>query len=330
MIVIEGANVQEVLPRALELIRKKGVPRDTRYGPVLVMEQPVTTVYRRPTERVIFYPGRDANPYFHLMEALWMLAGRNDVAWPAQFAKKIAEFSDDGETFHGAYGHRWRQHFGGDQLEAIVQNLRNNPDCRRQMLQMWDGVADLGHNGKDVPCNTVAHFQVNPWGTLDMTVFCRSNDIIWGCYGANAVHFSILQEYMAARIGVPVGSYWQISDNWHAYVEVLERTQIEPMANYYDDEVSPYPLIHPKYANTWDAQLEMFMEQGPVLPMGPIDPFFRSVACPILASWDAYKSNEGMDKFNQALAPLENCKARDWQVACAQWLTRRLQKWLRR
>ena len=43
-------------------------------------------------------------------------------------------------------------------------------------------------------------------GRLQMTVHCRSNDIIWGTYGANAVHFSILQEYVAARIGVDLGT----------------------------------------------------------------------------------------------------------------------------
>jgi hypothetical protein len=47
---------------------------------VLVSQTPVVTCYSAPTQRVLFSPMRDANPFFHLMEALWMLAGRDDVA----------------------------------------------------------------------------------------------------------------------------------------------------------------------------------------------------------------------------------------------------------
>jgi thymidylate synthase len=72
--------------------------------------------------------------------------------------------------------------------------------------------------GKDVPCNTNAFFRVTN-GKLDMMVNCRSNDIFWGAYGANAVHFSFLQEYVASSIGVEVGRYWQNSFNFHAYVD---------------------------------------------------------------------------------------------------------------
>jgi hypothetical protein len=35
-----------------------------------------------------------------------------------------------------------------------------------------------------------------------MTVTNRSNDLCWGMLGANYVHFTILQEYLAARLGV--------------------------------------------------------------------------------------------------------------------------------
>ena len=53
--------------------------------------------------------------------------------------------------------------------------------------------------------------------------------MIWGAYGANAVHMSILLEYMAARIDCAVGTYYQFSNNLHAYVDTLEKVKnIEP------------------------------------------------------------------------------------------------------
>ena len=57
-----------------------------------------------------------------------------------------------------------------------------------------------------------------------MTVCNRSNDMLWGAYGANAVHMSMLQEYLASRLEIAVGEYTQISDSFHVYQnDVWER-----------------------------------------------------------------------------------------------------------
>ena len=144
MRVLQARNVHEALPLALRLLDQAGVERPSRNGPVLVIPEPVTVVYERPCERVIFHPERDCNPFFHIFESLHYLAGRNDVASLARYAKQMLEYSDDGVTLHGVYGHRWRKHFGFDQLTQIVAALKKNPDDRRCILQMWDARCDLG------------------------------------------------------------------------------------------------------------------------------------------------------------------------------------------
>src|SRR6185312_5208239 len=141
-----------------------GEKQGSRNGEVLVSPTPVLICNQYPTRRVLFNPRRNANPFFHLMEALWMLAGRNDSeflnSFVGDFGKRFAE--SDG-TLHGAYGYRWRKHFdlewGGaenlpDQLETAVNLLRKNPDDRRVVIAMWDPVADLGADKKDICCNT--------------------------------------------------------------------------------------------------------------------------------------------------------------------------------
>ena len=60
-------------------------------------------------------------------------------------------------------------------------------------------------------------------GVLNMSVTNRSNDIVWGLFGANAVHMSILHEYMAARTESKVGVYTHFSNNAHAYLDTLEK-----------------------------------------------------------------------------------------------------------
>jgi hypothetical protein len=232
MRVLTARNVHEALPLGLKLLYQEGVRRDSRNGPVLVAPFPVTTVYERPCERVLFWPERDANPFFHLYESLWMLDGRRDVAGVVKYAKNMANFSDDGENFHGAYGARWLDHFAEyipahkeyepmNQLSLIIEALKANVDDRRSVLSMWDPSKDLGRQGKDLPCNLTATFQRGSEGELNLTVFNRSNDIVWGAYGANAVHFSVLLEYMALAIGCLVGTYRQVSVNWHGYLSTL-------------------------------------------------------------------------------------------------------------
>lgn len=185
MHVITARNVNDALYQGINYLSRVGISRDSRNGPVKVSPIPVTTVYMQPLERVLFWKDRDANPFFHLYESLWMLAGRNDVTPLVKYAKQMHQYSDDGKTLHGAYGYRWRHAFGRDQLALITDALKKNRDDRRQVLQMWDARQDLGRVGKDLPCNTIATFQINTDGELDLTVFCRSNDIIWGCLAAD-------------------------------------------------------------------------------------------------------------------------------------------------
>ena len=340
MKVIWSRNVNDALVKGVQLLKEGGRPQPSRAGGTLEYPEPVCTVYERPLERVLFDPVRDANPFFHLMEALWMLAGRRDVAWLARFNQRMATYSDDGVVFNAAYGFRWREQFQlaaahggkfGDQLTAIVRLLRSDPDSRRAVLQIWDAEADLGVPSKDLACNTQAMFKIRG-GRLSITVSNRSNDIIWGCYGANAVQFSMLLEYMAARIGVETGQYRQVSDSFHAYDEVWPK--ISGIAERYDGdpyirgEVSVYPLI--AAADAFDADLKRWFDDPPDrLSFEQWDrearqdawrnPYFIRVATPIYNAWFAYKRKDR----EAATKWLDRCGATDWRRAAREWLERR-------
>ena len=321
MQIISARNVSEALILGLRAVNEEGLLRDSRNGPVKVFEYPVTTVYEKPDERVVFYPDRDANPYFHFMEGLWMIAGRNDVEWISRFNASIANYSDDGVTFHGAYGYRWRKHFGIDQLESIAAALKANPDDRRIVLQMWDPRVDLGFEGKDFPCNTAIKFRIVD-GRLDMTVENRSNDMIWGAYGANAVHFSMLQEYMAAKVGASLGHYWQVSTNFHSYMDTLKKHSalliVDPTDTpYHKGEVTPFPMVQD--INVWDRELEMFMQEGDGA-IGYTEPFFKRVAIPIMQSHRAFKAK---DYVTAAGIAIGSCVAKDWSRAISEYVERR-------
>lgn len=353
MRVIIVRNVQQALPVGLDILLKEGYDRDSRNGPVRIAPWPVTTIYTHPMERVLFWTSRDANPFFHLYEALWMLAGRNDVDGPARFAKQMRTYSDDGVSMHGAYGYRWRFWFSDldgdgsclDQLNIIAGILRQNPDDRRCVLQMWDANFDLGKQGKDFPCNTTATFQRDKDGRLDLTVFCRSNDIIWGCYGANAVHFSVLLEYMALKIGCPVGVYRQVSVNWHAYHETLTpladlpAKALDPLVSapevtwcpYRSGYVNSSPLGQD--ADRVDELIAALLEdvdtgfanrdEGPSF----YEPFFYAAYHLLAAHWLHKRGSTYAAEDRLFMAQSKFCGHRnDWLQAGLEWIQRRLRK----
>lgn len=342
MHVISTQNVHTALPKGIDLLRKEGIWTDTRNGLALVSPVPVTTQYSNPKERVIFWPERDANPFFHIFEAMWMLLGRDDVESVAGYAKQMREYSDDGKTLRGAYGHRWRNWFDTDNLKLCIEHLKVAPNSRRVVLPMFDPDTDtFNHNVKDIPCNLVIHFRKSPLnGRLDMTVFCRSNDIVWGAYGANAVHFSFLQEYVAICVGMQVGQYWQVSDDFHIYKPQYEKLSEAKLGGLLDVDqpltrVNPYMVhssapTHPLMSipeGPWLSELARCLDQkGRVLWE---DPFISAVLAPILRAHHVYKITEGEERYVKALDELAKCSNWDWYQACSQWINRRYRAWER-
>lgn len=298
-------------------------PEPTRNGPALVCPEMVVTTYLRPAERVLFHAGRDANPIFHLMESLWMLAGRRDVEFLQQFNSRIGQYSDDGQTYNAAYGYRWREHFGRDQLAGVIKLLRRDPATRQAVVQIWDS-ADLLKRTKDKACNTQAVFEVRG-GRLNMTVFNRSNDIWWGAYGANAVHFSVLHEVVAAATGHHLGVYRQASVNFHLYTELYDAArylQSPPVVEEYDHYarglVRPLPLMLNSEYQTFLAECEMFCADPFNERVHYANQFFADVARPMAQVSRARRMRVGDGRYYA-----QRIRAEDWRRATLEWIDRR-------
>lgn len=336
MYVIEEPGANAALAAGIDYLNKHGITEQSRNGPVLVAPGPVTTVYARPKERVLFSPTRNANPFFHLLgDALWCLSGSNDVAWPISFNQRYADYSDDGKTQHGAYGDRWKWHFlkrgahNIDQLAWIVAELTEKPESRQAVLTMWDPSVDLRRIGKDVPCNTQVYFDRRN-EELNMTVLCRSNDIMWGAYGANVVQFSVLQEYLAAKLQCPVGVYRQVSNNFHLYTEKFSTAKLETIIRESDEGQSRYaelpdgPLDMIEDPDAWDKDLKLFM-RGTFERFTRLDfrePFFNEVAGPMYNAWALQKAKN----YEAAIKICEeDISAPDWRWACTEWLQRKME-----
>ncbi len=302
------------------------------------------TEYTHPNERVLFSPERDANPFFHFFEALWILAGRRDVAFLKQFVSTMDRFSDDGITFHAAYGHRLRHHWPVDQITLLIRHLRHDPDSRRAVLCLWDPALDLDVDSKDIPCNDMVMFKLRE-NVLDMTVCCRSNDAIWGAYGANAVQFSMLQELVARTLSAEIGVYRQVSDSFHIYDsneawvrltrevnEVGEEVPAPPINDLYRvmPDMVPFPIMRNGASpESWFAELARFMNFADgvdTFDVGSEFGFFEHVALPMWTAWRMYKNGKGgkTRAVENACAILaDQCCAPDWSLATVNWMRRR-------
>lgn len=171
-------------------------------------------------DRLIFLNRRDINPFFALIEAAWVLSGRNDLEPLLSGIGSFGKYSDDGLTLNGAYGHRLRTRFGIDQISTAITELTKNSASRRVVLSLY-APEDLSlSSSKDIPCNTHVYLRV-VGGKLDITVLNRSNDVFHGI-PYNFVVFRVLQEFVARSIGLPCGVQRHVTNCLHLYEEQVD------------------------------------------------------------------------------------------------------------
>lgn len=326
MYTVTADNVDDALFKGIRLLKQEGILAHSRNGQVLRMPRPVTTIFTDPVGgRVIFNPVRDANPVFHLMEAIWMLAGDDRVEWLLQFNSSFGQFAEKSGRMWGAYGWRWRNCFDVDQINAAVKMLRENPATRQCVIQMWDANRDLDINRKDIPCNTHIYFDCIG-GRLNMTVCNRSNDVVWGAYGSNAVHFSMLHELIALSAGLGVGNYYQMSNNYHVYSErpdVIKLFDANALPSCRPEDLEAVPMLHP------GEPLSGFLHDCDYLscrPVGELVPspvhfrteFFMEVAGPLYNDFIQRKKGLAFNDYKDSTV--------DWHAAFHQWVSRRNQR----
>lgn len=122
-----------------------------------------------------------------------------------------------------------------DQLRFVIEKFKEDIDTRGAVISIADPVSD-DFNGiagkdaspliktKDTPCTRSIHFMIVD-GKMNCYVDMRSNDVIWGFSAVNIFNFTLVQEYVAAIVGVPVGKYYHKADNLHVYEDFLPMVQ---------------------------------------------------------------------------------------------------------
>ena len=209
------------LPFIAQELLEKGKEVGSRNGRVKELLN-VQIKLERPYFRETLTEGRGANIFAQIAETMWVLAGRNDIEWLSHYLPRAKDYSDDGLTWRGGYGPRLRGFGTGlDQLNHVVELLREDPLSRRAVISLYDPEIDMAP-GKDIPCNDFLQFQ-SRLGELHMTVTVRSNDLFWGWSGINAFEWSVLQEIVASMLGIQPGPLVFNIGSLHLYEHHWER-----------------------------------------------------------------------------------------------------------
>jgi thymidylate synthase len=208
------------------------------------------------------------NMAFAIADVVWIMTGRNDLAFLEAWNSRLREFVGPGPRLHGAYGYRLRHHRGLDQLARAYEALKHNPDTRQIALQIWDSSIDLPtvHGvpaDLDIPCNVMSLLKVRD-GKLEWLQIVRSNDLFLGV-PHNFVQFTCLQEIMAGWLNIDCGAYHQISDSLHLY----RRDEANVLASYPLTEI-PYDtdsLAVPREVSEWafdelGRKMEQMIKRG--------------------------------------------------------------------
>jgi thymidylate synthase len=161
---------------------------------------------------------RNLNYKFMVAEWLWILAGRDDVEFLAQYVKKMRDFSDDGKTLAGAYGPRLIT-----QWEYVRQTLEADKGSRQAVASIWTPNPEPS---LDIPCTLNLQWFLRD-GYLHCIVNMRSSDT-WLGLPYDFFTFSMLSMDLASDLGASVGSLQMNLGSSHLYEKHFEVAGLVP------------------------------------------------------------------------------------------------------
>lgn len=216
-------NVNAAFIGMLHEILEQGAPTESRNGDTVELTAQAVTV-ANPLERFVYAAGRNNNPFAAIAEAMWVLAGRNDLAYLTPYLRRAPDYSDDGGvSWRAGYGPRLRSWYGVDQLAAVRGLLHHDPTSRRAAVILFDPSRDY-EESNDIPCNNWLHFLARD-GYLDLNVAARSTDIWWGFSGINAFEWTIALEMMARWLDLQPGRLTFFISSLHLYQRHYEQAR---------------------------------------------------------------------------------------------------------
>lgn len=197
---------KQILARGTHIKPSKGPAREIS-GTLLKLSAPRVRLSRSESRGLLFSC---------LGELLWILAGSNRLDFIQHYIPSYDKFSDDKKTIYGAYGPRLFGASPNDQVQRVVQLLKEKRNSRQAVLQLFDR-SDTLEPHLDIPCTCTLQFLVRD-DRLHMLTSMRSNDA-WLGLPHDVFTFTMLQELIARSLGIELGEYKHVVGSLHIYDE---------------------------------------------------------------------------------------------------------------
>lgn len=201
-----------------------------------------------------------------IYELLWFLQGDTNVRYLQEHGVRIwNEWADENGELGPVYGHQWRSwpdYAGGtiDQIQYVVDQLKNNPDSRRMIVSAWN-VAEVNKMALP-PCHTIFQFYTAPLPDgrrrLSLQLYQRSADTFLGV-PFNIASYALLLQMMAQVCDMVPGDFIHTTGDTHLYLNHLEQAKLQLTR-----EPRPLPTmkINPDVKSIFDFQFEDFELEG--------------------------------------------------------------------
>ena len=181
-------------------------------------------------------------------ELLWFLEGSGDERRLAEIlhgtrdeskktiwtANANADYWKPKAKYEGdlgrVYGVQWRdwivhknpgQRTSLDQVETLIDNIKNDPTSRRHILSAWNP-GELEQMALP-PCHVMSQFDVTD-GYLSCQLYQRSCDMFLGV-PFNIASYSLLTHIIAKECGLKVGDFIWTGGNCHIYKNHLDQVR---------------------------------------------------------------------------------------------------------
>lgn len=215
-------------------------------------------------------------------ELLWFISGDTNIKylvdnnvriwneWPYELFKKSEDYhgetmeefiekikeSDEFAKKHGnlgpVYGKQWRDFFGVDQVQSVIDQLKENPNSRRIIISAW--------NPKELPemalppCHAFMQFYVSNDGKLSLQLYQRSADVFLGV-PFNIASYSLLLMMVAQVTGLKPYEFIHTTGDTHIYLNHFDQINLQLSR---EPRKLPTMKINPNVKSIYDFKYEDF------------------------------------------------------------------------
>lgn len=180
------------------------------------------------TKRLAFRPCKHELQWFlsgstnveELRAMTWGEGSNKKTIWDDNYNEQAKDLGYEGGYLGPIYGKQWRDFGGVDQIQKVIDQIKNNPDDRGIIVSAWNPV-DLDAMALR-PCHCFFQFVVID-GKLSLQWYQRSVDVFLGL-PFNIASYALLVHIIASICDLEVGELVWTGGDVHIYKNAIQQS----------------------------------------------------------------------------------------------------------